>query len=173
MDKRNLKKKETEWEQNPTVSYKKPKWSYKYKKAFTGWKCFIKKFINVNSLLLLQKSNRIAETLSLMCVFFLPLSECMEEVWKGDMGAKGGAEKAESESTEKEGAREEKEDKRHDGGELWRQEGKCRRQLNNLSFSAFGGQGMNVSCPTVSQHFLCCHRWLKPLLEFLIGVETL
>lgn len=50
--------------------------------------------------------------------FFLPLSECMEEVWKGDMGAKGGAEKAESESTEKEGAREEKEDKRHDGGEL-------------------------------------------------------
>lgn len=75
-------------------------------------------YTKVNSLLLLQKLNHRAQTFSLMCVFLLLLSECIEEVWKGDLGAKGGAEKAESESTEKQGAREEKEDKRHDGGEL-------------------------------------------------------
>lgn len=67
--------------------------------------------------------SELTQTFTAMCVFFLPLSECMEEVWKGDMGAKGGAEKAESESTEKEGEREEKEDKRHDEKEDKRHDG--------------------------------------------------
>lgn len=41
----------------------------------------------------------------------------MKEVWKGDMGNKGGAKEAESDSTEKEGADEEA-GKTHDAGEL-------------------------------------------------------
>lgn len=52
-------------------------------------------------------------------VFSPPPSECIKEVWKGDMGTKGGAKEAESDSTEAEVANEkEKEGKTHDAGEL-------------------------------------------------------
>lgn len=44
----------------------------------------------------------------------LCLSECINEVWKGDPGTKGGAE---SDGAEEEGANEE-EGKTHDAGEL-------------------------------------------------------
>lgn len=72
-----------------------------------------------------------------------PLSECINEVWKGDMGTKG---PAESESTDEE------EGKTHDGGELWRgqKEGKWSRQ-NDLGSVAFVGRRTNVC-----QSFLEC-----------------
>ncbi len=41
----------------------------------------------------------------------------MKEVWKGDMGTKGGAKEAGSDNTEEEGGGEE-EGKTHDAGEL-------------------------------------------------------
>ncbi|KAM6959745.1 protein canopy 4 [Tautogolabrus adspersus] len=44
--------------------------------------------------------------------------ECMMEVWKGDMGNKGGAEEAESDSTGGEAGVNKKEGKTHDAGEL-------------------------------------------------------
>lgn len=50
-------------------------------------------------------------------LFSLLPSECIKEVWKGDMGTKGGAKEAESDGTEEEGANEE-EGKTHDAGEL-------------------------------------------------------
>lgn len=52
-------------------------------------------------------------------VFFLPSSECLKEVWKGDMGTKGGAEEeATSNGAEDGGANEKEAEKTHDAGEL-------------------------------------------------------
>lgn len=54
-------------------------------------------------------------------VFSLTSSECLKEVWKGDMGTKGGAEEEEtatSSSAEEEGEKEKEEGKTHDAGEL-------------------------------------------------------
>lgn len=57
-------------------------------------------------------------------MFVRLLLECLKEVWKGDMGSKGGAD---SESREEETA------KSHDSGELWG-DGSEEYNKNDLTF---------------------------------------
>lgn len=65
-----------------------------------------------------ENERRCWNLLLLMPFSVPPPSECLEEVWKGDMGAKGEAEEEArtSERAEEEG---ENEQKTHDAGELW------------------------------------------------------
>lgn len=55
--------------------------------------------------------NSVKPKLPPFCFLSLPPSECIKEVWKGDMGTKGGATETESDGTEEEA-------KTHDAGEL-------------------------------------------------------